>query len=294
MGFWLASARTVQAEGVISRFDPVFWTVNFPRPMLAAVTTIAPDALRVDCTFHKADDLAGLIWEAEDRWDHPLLRYETSRDFRGCRLSFRWRSSEVRALDAINGPVLTIEGRDAAGNPRAWYVRLWNYASGTPEDARVAIDFAAVEGGFLLPGEADPVFAGDVDRMFVSLVPEGYTGGDAPLPATAEAWVELSEIACGGPGSVLTIGDVVVPEHGLGVASGYDDSYNLAPARLLRNALQLGYRGVIVHYVGMSIIRGSRPIRAAGMRAWRAARSRGRARRGTATSPRGPGRSAMA
>ena len=44
----------------------------------------------------------------------------------------------------------------------------------------------------------------------------------------------------------------VVPAHGLGIASGYDDSYNVTPARLLRNMLQLGYRGDIVHYVGMS------------------------------------------
>ena len=119
MGYWLASERTVQAAGVISRFDPRFWTVNFPRPMMAAVTTIAADALRVDAVFYKRDDLAGLIWDAEDRVDHPLLRYETARDFRDCRLSFRWRSGGVRALDAIDGPTLTIEGRDAAGVARA-------------------------------------------------------------------------------------------------------------------------------------------------------------------------------
>lgn len=252
MGWWLARERTVQAESVISRFDPRFWTVNFPRPMMACVTGIAPDALRVDAIFYRQDDLAGLIWEAEDRHDHPLLAYETSRDFRGCRLRFRWRSAGVVALDAVNGPVLTIEGRDASGVPRAWYVRLWNYAQGAPEDAAVSIDFADVDGGFLLPDEADPVWAGDVDRMFVSLVPEGYTESDAPLAVPVEAWVELSGIAVEGPGAVLTIGDMVVPEHGLSIASGYDDSYHVTPARLLRNALQLGYRGDIVHYVGMS------------------------------------------
>jgi len=252
MGHWLASARTVQQEGVLTRFDPQFWTVNFPRPMMASVVSTAADALRVDAVFYKADDLAGLIWEAEDRHDHPLLRYETARDFRGCRLRFRWRSAGVLPLDAVNGPVLTIEGRDATGAPRAWYVRLWNYATGSPTDAAVRIDFATAAGGFLHPGEADPVWAGDVDRMFVSLVPPGYSGADAPLPAAVEGWVEMAGIACDGPGSVLAIGDAVVPEHGLGIASGYDDSYHLTPARLLRNALHLGYRGRIVHYVGMS------------------------------------------
>ncbi|QDX27381.1 TIGR02217 family protein [Sphingomonas suaedae] len=252
MTYWLARERTVQEAGVLTRFDPAYWTVNFPRPMMASVVTTAPDALRVDAVFYRQDDLAGLIWESEDRHDHPLLAYETSRDYRGCRLAFRWRSLGVLALDAVNGPVLTIEGRDAAGAPRAWYVRLWNYAQGTAEDCVVTIDFASVAGGFLLPAEADPVWAGDVDRMFVSLVPPGYTGVDAALAAPVEGWVELSQIAVSGPGAVLAISDVVVPEHGLSICSGYDDSYHLTPARLLRNALQLGYRGDIVHYVGMS------------------------------------------
>ncbi|WP_084582263.1 DUF2460 domain-containing protein [Sphingomonas azotifigens] len=251
MGWWLADRRRDQAEGVISRFDPVYWTVNFPRPMMASVVTTAPDALRVDLVFQRRGDLAGLIWEAEDRYDHPLLGYATQRDFRDCRLRFRWRSSGVIALDGVGGPVLTIEGRDAGGAARTWYVRLWNYASGTPEDAAVELDFATLQGGFLLPGEADPVWAGDVDRMFVSLVPPGYVAGDT-TPAAREGWVELREIACDGPGSVLAIGDVVVPEHGLSIATGYDDAYNQTPARLLRSMLQLGYRGDILHYVGMS------------------------------------------
>lgn len=252
MAYWLCDARRGQETGVIKRFDPRFWTVDFPRPMMASVVTTAADALRVDAVFYRSDDLAGLIWEAEDRWDHPLLAYETSRDFRGCRLSFRWRSQGIMPLDAVNGPTLTIEGRDAAGIPRTWYVRLWNYAQGTPGDAQISLDFGAMSGGFLLPQEADPVWAGDIDRLFISLVPPDYTGVGGALAGAVEAHVELSAIACEGPGSVLTIGDVIVPGHALGIASGYDDSYNLTPARLLRQMLQLGYRGAINHYVGMS------------------------------------------
>jgi len=252
MGHWLMTRRQGQSEGAISRFDPVYWTVNFPRPMMASVVTTAPDALRVECVFYRKNDLAGLIWETEDRHDHPLLRYATQRDFRRCRLTFRWRSAGIRPLDAVNGPVLTIEGRDANGDPRAWYVRLWNYAVGSSEDAVISLDFGALTGGYLLPEEADPVFAGDIDRMFVSLVAPGFDDSDAPLGAAAEGWVELSDIACEGSGSVLAVGDAMVPEHGLSIASGYDDSYHLTPERLLRNALHLGYRGSIVHYVGMS------------------------------------------
>lgn len=252
MGWALVSAEPHHRKGWLKRFDPRFWTVDFARPMMASVTSDAPGGLRVETVFYRKQDLAGLIWESEDRWDHPLLAYETKRDFRHTQLTFRWRSGGIKPLDALHGPTLTIEGRDAAGSPRAWYVRLWNYAAGTAEDAVVTLDFDALDGGFLLPGEADPVWPGDIDRMFISLVPPDYDGSDGALPAPAEGWAEMSGIACSGSGSVLAIGDVVMPEHGLGIASGYDDSYHLTPARLVRQVAQLGYRGDLVHYVGMS------------------------------------------
>ncbi|SBV33939.1 conserved protein of unknown function [uncultured Sphingopyxis sp.] len=252
MGWALVAAEPHHRKGWLKRFDPRFWTVDFARPMMASVTSELPGALRVEAVFYRKQDLAGLIWESEDRWDHPLLAYETKRDFRHTQLRFRWRSGGVKPLDALHGPTLTIEGRDAAGSPRAWYVRLWNYAVGTAEDAVVTLDFDALDGGFLLPGEADRVWAGDIDRMFISLVPPDYDGGDGALPAPVEGWAEMSAIACSGSGSVLAIGDVVMPEHGLGIAGGYDDSYHLTPARLVRQMVQLGYRGDVVHYVGMS------------------------------------------
>lgn len=252
MGHWLAPPGSARQLGWVKRFDPRFWSVNFPRPVVASVTTPAAHTMRVDAVFYRRNDLAGLIWDAEDRFDHPLMAYETARDFRRCTLRFRWRSGGLKPLDALHGPTLTIEGRDAGGTPRAWYVRLWNYAVGTPEDAAVTIDFGAVNGGFLLPGEADPVWAGDVDRMFISLVAPGYDASDAPLDTPAEGWAELSGIACDGSGSVLAIGETLVPEHKLRIATGYDDLYNLTPARVLRNIVGLGYRAVINHYVGMS------------------------------------------
>ncbi len=249
MGHWLAPPDGARTLGTVKRFDARYWTVDFPRPMMASAVTTGPNALRIEAVFYKADDLAGLIWDAEDRWDHPLLKYRTNRDFRKCRLSFRWRSGGLVPLDAVHGPTLTIEGRDAAGAARSWFVRLWNYAQGTPEDAAVSLDFAALAGGW---AKDDPVWAGDVDRMFISLVPPGYTEADEMLPAPAEGWAEMSVIACDGSGSVLAIGDTIVPEHRLRIATGYDDLYHLTPERMLHNVLRLGYRGVINHYVGMS------------------------------------------
>ena len=252
MQYCLHSERGAQRSDTLSRFDPRYWTVDFPRPMMAAVVATAPDALRIDAVFYRADDLAGLIWESADRHDHPLLRYDTVRDYRDCRLWFRWRSGGIKPLDARHGPTLTIEGRDESGKARAWYVRLWNYATGTPEDAEVVIDFANLAGGFRFPEDRDPVWAGDVDRMFVSLVAPDYDAGATLLAQPREGWVELTGIACDGPGAVIGVGAGIMPEQGFRIASGYDDSYHLTPQRLLRNMLHLGYRGDIIHYVGMS------------------------------------------
>lgn len=252
MGWALVAAEPHHRKDWIKRFDPRFWTVDFARPMMASVVTAGPQALRVDAVFYNRQDLAGLIWEAQDRWDHPLLAYATNRDFRHTQLAFRWRSGGLKSLDALHGPTLTIEGRDAEGHPRAWFVRLWNYAEGGAEDAVVRLDFDALDGGFLLPAEADRVWAGDIDRMFISLVPPDYDGGEAVLGAPAEGWAEMSAIVSSGSGSVLAIGDAVLPEHGLGIAGGYDDSYHLTPARVVRQIVHLGYRGDVVHYVGMS------------------------------------------
>jgi len=253
MAYWLAERRTVQQSDWIQRFDSRFWTVDFPRPAMAAATNPAPDTLRVDAVFQKADDLVGVIWESADKWDHPLLSYDTDRDYSRLTLTFRWRSSGIVALDAVHGPTLTIEGEDAAGAPRTWYVRLWNYANGSPTDARVTLRFSDLAGGFVLPGEADPVHPAAIDRMFVSLVPPGYDPASATaFPAAIEGWAEFSEMRCEGHRPMLAVGDVMVPPHGLSLCTGYDDAYNLTPARVLRTVRGLGYRGAINHYVGMS------------------------------------------
>ena len=251
MSFWLARKPSGQHSDHIQRFDPRFWTVNFPRPMMASVVTTAADALRVECSFHIEGELAGLIWESEDTLDHPLLAYETRSDYAHCVLRFRWRSGAVLALDVPHGPTLTIEGRDAEGRKRAWYVRLWNYANGSPTDAQIELRFSELASGFSLPGEA--IHPHDIERMFISLAPQGYVeGSEAVLPTRVDGWAEMSAIGCEGAGAMLAIGDVLIPAHGEQIATAYDDSFNQTPARLLRSAEGLGYRGRIVHYVGMS------------------------------------------
>lgn len=243
------------ARAHIQRFDPRLWTINFPRPMMASVVTTAPDALRATINPTRRDQIAGLIWASEDAVSHALLAYETQRDYRGCTLSFRWQSNGIRALDTTYGPVLTIEGRDAAGAAKSWYVRLWNYAVGVPEDCVITLPFGALDGGFLLPAEADPVFAGDVDRMYLSLAAADYDGTSTATSAP-DGWVEISDIRCEGglenARAMLPIGDALCPRHGLAIATGYDDLYHQSPARVVEQIAACGYTGSLVHYVGMS------------------------------------------
>ncbi|WP_086618699.1 DUF2460 domain-containing protein [Erythrobacter tepidarius] len=251
MAFWLARDRRTQESSFIQRFDPRFWTVNFPRPAMASVVTLGPDALRVEVELHHAGELVGLIWDSADTLDHPLLAYQTDRDYSHTTLSFRWQSDGVIPLDQPNGPTLTIEGRDAAGTQRTWYVRLWNYAEGTPNDAQVTLRFSELESGYHLPGE--PVHPDDIDRMFISLVAPGYVAGStAPLPGRCNGSVTMSRITTTGGRGMLEIGDVLLPPHGERMATAYDDSYNQTPARLIRSITGLGYRDDLVHYVGMS------------------------------------------
>ena len=253
MAFWLAKKRDGQHSDYIQRFDPRFWTVDFARPNMGSVVATAADALRVEVAFHNKDALAGLIWASEDTLDHPLLAYDTNRDYSHTELRFRWRSDSVIALDAVHGPTLTIEGEDASGTPRAWYVRLWNYASGSPTDADIAINFSSLAGGWDIVSAPDPVEPKRIDRMFISIVPPGYDPTDSGLLSDpVDGWVELTGMNCHGDHAMLAIGDVLLPPHDIGMATAYDDSYNQTPARLLRNIRGLGYRGEIIHYVGMS------------------------------------------
>jgi uncharacterized protein (TIGR02217 family) len=64
--------------------------------------------------------------------------------------------------------------------------------------------------------------------------------------------VTISNIRCDGSGSVLAINDAVVPEHGLRIATAYDDIYDVPPERVVQAVERLGYRKVLNHYVGMS------------------------------------------
>nr|WP_294849833.1 DUF2460 domain-containing protein [uncultured Sphingomonas sp.] len=254
MGLWFTRPDAPVEMGWVKRFRARDWTVDFPRGAMASAVVLPGErSLRVEARFLRKGDLVGLIYESEDRHSHPARTRETKRDYSAMTLSFRWVSSGLVPLDAVNGPVLTIEGRDAAGVPTSWYVRLWNYAQGSSNDAVVSLDFDALDAGFGLPADAVRVWPKDIDRMFISLVAPGFVDKSAEmLAAPVEAWVELRDIVCDKSGSVVAQRCAWAPEHGFGACTSYDDQYNLTPSRVVEAVEAAGFRGTINHYVGMS------------------------------------------
>lgn len=61
MPFRLAKRSDPVREDGVRRFAPRLWTVDFPRPMMAALTNPEPRTIRVDLAFLARRDLAGLI-----------------------------------------------------------------------------------------------------------------------------------------------------------------------------------------------------------------------------------------
>ena len=250
--FELAKAQDRIAVESRPRFDPIFWTCNFPNTMMASVRTPAANAIQLDAVFHERGHLAGLIWESEDGLDHATTAYDTNKDYRGCVLAFDYQLiGDVRQVDEINGVTLTIEGRNANGSPMTAYVMLYHCrTSGDGRAGHCVLNFDDLPGGF---GGNDKVYAGDIDRMFLSFVPDNFEEGSAErLVAPIEGSMILTNIAASGSNSTLTCGLGPGGVHRLRMANGYDDTYNVAPARIVRNCELLGYQGEFNHYVGMS------------------------------------------
>ena len=254
MPIWFTRRGAPVDQAWVKRFSVTHWTVDFPRgAMASSVTDSDSQGLTVEAHFLRKGDLVGLIYESEDRNSHPARAREVKRDYSHCKLSFRWKSAGLNGLDSVNGPTLTIEGRDADGQAKSWFVRLWNYARGTPTDAVISLDFDDLAGGYLLPQDADPVWPKDIDRIFFSLVSPAYVeGSDELIGAPCSARLQLSQLACSGSGSVIAIGDAWAPEHGFNACTAYDDMYHLSPASVVRATESAGFRGTINHYVGMS------------------------------------------
>lgn len=254
MRHWMTRDDGRLRRDVIKRFEPSHWTVDFPRGTMACVVSHPGESkLTATTSFGRKGDLVGLIFTTTDTTAHVAHRRHANADYSRCTLRFRWQSDGLAALDTVNGATLTIEGRDHNGQARSWYVRLWNYATGSGTDAVIELPFDTLKAGYQINDNSEIVEVGDISRMFISLVPPDFVEGSPErFNERTEGYVVLSEIECIGSGSVIPINDGVVPEHSFRICTAYDDCYHLTPERVMDSIERLGYRKVIDHYVGMS------------------------------------------
>ncbi|AZG78170.1 non-contractile tail sheath protein [Methylocystis rosea] len=233
------------------RFQPEYWTVNSNVEASAALTTPAQDALTVALIFRSTNDLVGLIWECDDTISHPLCRYESAHDFSGAVLEFDFEMVGVASMLSERPPTFTVEHLDGSLS----YVRPAAYATDMADDGmsgHIKLEFSQVGGGW---EGTEPVDWTSVKRMFLSLIPEDYElPADPPVltPLAEEviAHLSMSNISVEGPD--LFKWRAGVAPHRLGMTDGYDDSYHLAPKRIVDAAHDLGYRGWYNVYIGLS------------------------------------------
>lgn len=229
------------------KFEPAYWTVNFNTACAGALTTPGADEMKVTINFRTEGDLVGLIWESADTISHPLCRYKTSNDYSSNKIEFDLVMVGIAPIDAEIPPTLTVEHIDGSFS----YVRLFNYTTSLAPDGlsgHVSLDFASVFGGWTA---TDAVDWTSVKRMFISLIPEAYVASSTtPLPAEVVAEFHATNIVVTGPEIVKF--NVAAAAHRLRIADGYDDSYNLTPARIVDSMHGLGYRDWYNIYIGLS------------------------------------------
>ncbi len=89
--------------------------------------------------------------------------------------------------------------------------------------------------------------------MFISMVAPGYTYLDeTALTVPVEGWVELTEMVCSGHRMMLEIGDVWCRRTGFRWRPATTTMAPRPRRGCSATIRQLGYRGSVVHYVGMS------------------------------------------
>jgi hypothetical protein len=236
----------------VERFTPRYMFVDGPRSMSFALTTTNRD-LRVDFTSRLQNDLCGLVWESTDTKDHKQLAYATNKDYRGTTWTFDLEVSATSPQidDAQRGPSLTIQGRDANGNPVTYIVALFRYALvPASRHSQISINFDTVKAGFYAD---QPIYLGDVDKIFISVISNSYSSSTNPLPAPIEGWIKISNSAATGSSALINLHQVVITPHAIGMSTSYDDHYDQSPERIVNNLIALGYREWINHYCGMSI-----------------------------------------
>lgn len=243
-------------ENSVPRFSADCWTVDGVRSMSFCIVGDEEDAFEVHYTSRRKNDFAAAIFFSEDKYMHPYLSYETKKDFSNCTLSFivDVEGDAPSILDEKLGLVMTVIVNDNSETGQSpYYLRLANLANPatlTATHAEITIDWNTVVSGY---GQDVPFPKNNIDRIFLGCLTKGFDSSSTlPLAAQEHAKIKVSKIKTSGSNAKYIRKTLKIPQHTLGMCTGYDDSYNVNPKRIIKNCYDLGYRGFINHYCGMS------------------------------------------
>lgn len=249
------------APSTIKRFDPKYWLTNGPRTMsFSLVSPIVGGTqyngydLQLSVTSRRKNDLCGFIWETKDSKDHKFLSYEEKYDYTNEVLMLTLETTgAVCGINDPNNPItMTVTCPGPSGFDVAYFIPLRNYATLlSGQKYSVTLPFNNLRETPL--GAPIPVI--NVKQLLISAVTTSYVKSIdslAPPLLVNESGTMLMSVLDNVGRSTLTSKRVLNYPNVLGMSTGYDDSYDQNPQRLIDNIFALGYRGWIDHYVGMS------------------------------------------
>lgn len=253
----IPSTEIKVVESVVPRFSADCWTIDGVRSMSFCITGNSDDAFEAHYTSRRKNDFAACIFFSEDQYMHEFLKYETKKNFANCVLKFKVQvSGDVPNIDDEKlGLVLTVvvNDPDSQTGKTPYYLRLANLANQvtlTPHFADVTINWNTVKAGFNQDITFDKT---NIDRIFIGCLTKGFDkNSNDPLQSHQKGYLKVYDISSTGSNGTYIRRSMQVPQHTIGMCTGYDDSYNVNPRRIIKNCYDLGYRGLINHYCGMS------------------------------------------
>lgn len=231
-------------------FHPRYWVTNCQQTESSCIVADEDHCLNklVSRTY---GGMAGCIWETVDKYDHFGVGFDDHYEMRNTKLWFRMSVTNACNFETPEKMIMTVDLVDGT----TIYVPLAQYASSISEDKNVAeihIDFedcVGMDQNNMMMG-VDPR---QVRRILIPLMPKDWVANSTdPRSRNVECQLKLDILEPDTGWKMMQVNNLTVPDHDVGMCTAYDDMWNVSPLRVLSNMRQLGYNGMINHYVGMS------------------------------------------
>lgn len=233
------------------QFLPRFWTID-SQPTESCSVISSGNTLTARMINRTVAGLSGILWDSEDKFDHTGVSYETITNYAGRMLKFRMEigGNQYTFNEPDHAPTLTVT--NTLGTPS--YVSLRHYTSDVSEDGRqatITIDFDNLYSGFFNDAK---VSTSDIGQLMLTMSSKDYDESQVgvPLETNQELSLKITLMEPSKGWSRMEVFDAHIAAHDVGMATSYDDMYNLTPERVVENMWRLGYRGRVNHYCGMS------------------------------------------